>query len=126
MFDGLFDKPWLILVIVILFVLMFGSRKLPGAARSLGQSMRILKKEVSGLHEEDEPGAPGAPGAPGTADATPAVAPAQLQAPPATPAATPAAPDAQAQIAALQEQLNSLQQTVGANGTTATDSKQTR
>lgn len=123
MFDGLFDKPWLILVIVILFVLMFGSRKLPGAARSLGQSMRILKKEVSGLHGEDEPGAPGDPA---TADATPAVAPAQLQAPPATPAATPAAPDAQAQIAALQEQLNSLQQTVGANGTTATDSKQTR
>jgi sec-independent protein translocase protein TatA len=123
MFDGLFDKPWLILVIVILFVLMFGSRKLPGAARSLGQSMRILKKEVSGLHEEDEPGAPGAPA---TADATPAVATAQLQAPPATTAATPATPDAQAQIAALQEQLNSLQQTVGANGTTATDSKQTR
>jgi sec-independent protein translocase protein TatA len=126
MFDGLFDKPWLILVIVILFVLMFGSRKLPGAARSLGQSMRILKKEVSGLHEEDEHGASGAPA---TADATPAVAPAQLQAPPATPvapAATSAAPDAQAQIAALQEQLNSLQQTVGANGTTATDSKQTR
>ncbi|HJZ08787.1 MAG TPA: Sec-independent protein translocase subunit TatA [Trebonia sp.] len=123
MFDGLFDKPWLILVIVILFVLMFGSRKLPGAARSLGQSMRILKKEVSGLHEEDEHGASSGPA---TADATPAVAPAQLQAPPATPAATPAAPDAQAQIAALQEQLNSLQQTVGANGTTATDSKQTR
>jgi sec-independent protein translocase protein TatA len=123
MFDGLFDKPWLILVIVILFVLMFGSRKLPGAARSLGQSMRILKKEVSGLHEEDEHGASSGPA---TADATPAVAPAQLQAPPATPAATSAAPDAQAQIAALQEQLNSLQQTVGANGTTATDSKQTR
>jgi sec-independent protein translocase protein TatA len=123
MFDGLFDKPWLILVIIILFVLMFGSRKLPGAARSLGQSMRILKKEVSGLHEEDEPGAPGAPA---TADATPAVATAQLQAPPATTAAAPATPDAQAQIAALQEQLNSLQQTVGANGTTATDSKQTR
>ena len=120
MFDGLFDKPWLILVIVILFVVMFGSRKLPGAARSLGQSMRILKKEVSGLHEEDEPGAPGAP-----ATVT-EPAPAQLQAPPATPAATPATPDAQAQIAALQEQLNSLQQTVGANGTTATDSKQTR
>jgi sec-independent protein translocase protein TatA len=123
MFDGLFDKPWLILVIVILFVLMFGSRKLPGAARSLGQSMRILKKEVSGLHEEDEHGAPGAPA---TADATPAVAPAQLQPPSATPAAAPATPDAQAQIAALQAQLNSLQQTVGANGTTATDSKQTR
>lgn len=126
MFDGLFDKPWLILVIVILFVLMFGSRKLPGAARSLGQSMRILKKEVSGLHEEDEPGAPGAPGAPATVTEP---APAQLQAASATPVApvaTPATPDAQAQIAALQAQLNSLQQTVGANGTTATDSKQTR
>jgi sec-independent protein translocase protein TatA len=121
MFDGLFDKPWLILVIVILFVLMFGSRKLPGAARSLGQSMRILKKEVSGLHEEDEPGAPGA--------TVTEPAPAQLQAAPTAPvapAATSAAPDAQAQIAALQEQLNSLQQTVGANGTTPTDSKQTR
>ena len=121
MFDGLFDKPWLILVIVILFVLMFGSRKLPGAARSLGQSMRILKKEVSGLHEDDEAGAQSAP-----ATVT-QPAPAQLQsAPPAAPAATPAAPDAQAQIAALQEQLNSLQHTVGANGTTATDSQQTR
>jgi sec-independent protein translocase protein TatA len=126
MFDGLFDKPWLILVIVILFVLMFGSRKLPGAARSLGQSMRILKKEVSGLHEEDEPSAPGAP-----ATVT-EPAPAQLQAAPTAPvapvapAATSAAPDAQAQIAALQQQLNNLQQTVGANGTTATDSKQTR
>lgn len=120
MFDGLFDKPWLILVIVILFIVMFGSRKLPGAARSLGQSMRILKKEMSGLHEDE----PGAQGAPATVTEP---APAQLQSPPpAAPAATPAAPDAQAQIAALQEQLNSLQQTVGANGTTATDSKQTR
>jgi sec-independent protein translocase protein TatA len=126
MFDGLFDKPWLILVIVILFVLMFGSRKLPGAARSLGQSMRILKKEVSGLHEDEHGDEHAASSAPATADATPAAAPAQLQAPLATPPAPPATPDAQAQIAALQEQLNSLQQTVGANGTTATDSKQTR
>jgi len=33
---------------------LFGSKKLPHAARSLGQSMRILKREVQGLHE-DEP-----------------------------------------------------------------------
>jgi sec-independent protein translocase protein TatA len=124
MIGDLFDSPWKIAIIAILIIVLFGSRKLPGAARSLGQSMRILKKEISGLHE-DEPGAPGAPST--AADATPAAAPAQLQsAPPAAPAATPAAPDAQAQIAALQEQLNSLQHTVGANGTTATDSQQAR
>jgi sec-independent protein translocase protein TatA len=119
MFDGLFDKPWLILVIVLLFIVMFGSRKLPGAARSLGQSMRILKKEMSGLHE-DQDDAQAAP-------AAPAAAPAQLQAtaPAPAPVAAPA-PDAQAQLAALQEQLNSLQKTVAANGTAATDTQQTR
>jgi sec-independent protein translocase protein TatA len=130
MIGDLFDSPWKIAIIAILIIVLFGSRKLPGAARSLGQSMRILKKEISGLHEEDEPGAPGAPAT--AADATPAAAPAQLQAAPAAPgapgaqAAASAAPDAQAQIAALQEQLNNIQQTVGANGTTATDSQQTR
>ena len=127
MIGDLFDSPWKIAIIAILIIVLFGSRKLPGAARSLGQSMRILKKEISGLHEEDEPGAPGAPAT--AADATPAAAPAQLQAAsaaPAAPAAPSADPDAQAQIAALQEQLNNIQQTVGANGTTATDSQQTR
>jgi sec-independent protein translocase protein TatA len=123
MICDLFDSPWKIAIIAILIIVLFGSRKLPGAARSLGQSMRILKKEISGLHEEDEPGAPGASAT--AADATPAAAPAQLQAAPA-PGAASAAPDAQAQIAALQEQLNNIQQTVGANGTTATDSQQTR
>ena len=119
MIGDLFDSPWKIAIIAILIIVLFGSRKLPGAARSLGQSMRILKKEISGLHEEE----PGAESAPATAaEPAPAVAPAQLQSAPAAPAA----PDAQAQIASLQEQLNSLQQTVGANGTTATDSEQTR
>jgi len=32
---------------------MFGSRKLPDAARSLGKSMRILKAEVSSMHDEE-------------------------------------------------------------------------
>jgi sec-independent protein translocase protein TatA len=120
MFDGLFDKPWLILVIVILFIVMFGSRKLPGAARSLGQSMRILKKEMSGLHEDDAD----APTTAQTAQAT-TPAPAQIQAAQPAPAPAPAF-DAQTQIAALQEQLNNLQHTVGANGTAAADTQQTR
>jgi sec-independent protein translocase protein TatA len=38
----------------VVIIVLFGSKKLPSAARSLGQSMRILKREVQGLHE-DEP-----------------------------------------------------------------------
>lgn len=112
MFGDLFDSPWKILIVAVLIIVLFGSRKLPDAARSLGRSMRILKTEVQGMHDDDEPSA--------TTTQTAPAPPAQLQ------AAQPA-PDAQAQIAALQEQLNSLQQqTVGANGTTVTDSQQTR
>jgi sec-independent protein translocase protein TatA len=124
MIGDLFDSPWKIAIVAILIIVLFGSRKLPGAARSLGQSMRILKKEISGMHEEE----PDAPSAPATVtEPAPAVAPAQLQvAQPAAPAATSAAPDAQTQIAALQEQLNNLQDKVGANGTAAADSQQTR
>ena len=44
---------WLILLLVI--VVLFGSAKLPTLARSLGQSMRILKAETKGLHDEEKP-----------------------------------------------------------------------
>src|SRR5215831_3617385 len=54
MIGDLFDSPWKILIVAVVIIVLFGSRKLPAAARSLGQSMRILKKEVHGLHE-DEP-----------------------------------------------------------------------
>ncbi len=112
----LFDSWPKILIIAVVVIVLFGSRKLPGAARSLGQSMRILKKEMQGLHE-DEPDVPAT-----TAQAVPAApASAQLPAPVPAPAA-----DSQAQIAALQEQLNTLQQTVSANGTATADSQQTR
>ena len=36
-----------LLVILFIVLLLFGAPKLPALARSLGQSMRILKKEVS-------------------------------------------------------------------------------
>jgi sec-independent protein translocase protein TatA len=58
----LFDSPWKILIVAVVLIVLFGSRKLPHAARSLGQSMRILKREVQGLHEDEtaaiEAGAP--------------------------------------------------------------------
>jgi sec-independent protein translocase protein TatA len=54
MIGDLFDSPWKILIVALVIIVLFGSKKLPSAARSLGQSMRILKKEVQGL-DEDEP-----------------------------------------------------------------------
>jgi sec-independent protein translocase protein TatA len=49
----LFDSPWKILIVAVVLIVLFGSKKLPHAARSLGQSMRILKTEVSSLHEDE-------------------------------------------------------------------------
>jgi sec-independent protein translocase protein TatA len=58
MIGDLFDSPWKILIVAVVLVVLFGSAKLPVAARSLGKSMRILKAEVKDLHEDDaEPAA---------------------------------------------------------------------
>ena len=46
-------SPWHVLIVVAVFVLLFGARKLPDAARSLGKSMRILKAETKALHDDD-------------------------------------------------------------------------
>lgn len=37
-----------LIVIVFIVLLLFGAPKLPALAKSLGQSMKILKKEVGG------------------------------------------------------------------------------
>jgi sec-independent protein translocase protein TatA len=56
MLGDLFDSPWKILIIAVVILVLFGSRKLPDAARSLGRSMRILKAEVRDLHDDDASG----------------------------------------------------------------------
>ncbi|WP_084010856.1 Sec-independent protein translocase subunit TatA [Pseudofrankia sp. DC12] len=54
--------PWHLLIVAVVFVLLFGAKKLPEAARSIGRSMRIFKSEVRGLHDDDAPHAtPAAP-----------------------------------------------------------------
>jgi sec-independent protein translocase protein TatA len=55
MIGDLFDSPWKILIVAVVLIVLFGSKKLPDAARSLGRSMRILKAEVQDLHHDDEP-----------------------------------------------------------------------
>ncbi len=50
-----FVSPPEILLVALIVILLFGAKKLPDAARSLGRSMRILKAETKGLHEDDAP-----------------------------------------------------------------------
>lgn len=45
--------PEIILILVVL-VLLFGAKRLPDAARSLGRSMRIFKSEVKEMRNEDD------------------------------------------------------------------------
>lgn len=42
---------WIILIAVIL--LLFGASRLPGLAKSVGQSMKIFKNEVKDLRSDD-------------------------------------------------------------------------
>lgn len=42
------------LIILVLILLLFGAKRLPDAARGLGRSLRILKAETKGLHDDDD------------------------------------------------------------------------
>ncbi len=48
-------QPWHLLVVLVVCLLVFGSKKLPDMARSLGRSMRILKSEARALRADDTP-----------------------------------------------------------------------
>ena len=101
MFSDLFDSPWKILIVAVVLIVLFGSKKLPHAARSLGQSMRILKTEVQGLHEDQSAAEAASPSsaarAPDPVPPPAAIVPRQQ-------------PDQQAaQIDALQQRIRDLQ-----------------
>jgi sec-independent protein translocase protein TatA len=44
--------PEIIIIAIVIFAL-FGYKKLPDAARSVGRSMRIFKAETKGMREDD-------------------------------------------------------------------------
>jgi sec-independent protein translocase protein TatA len=92
---GLFDSPTHLAIILVVLVVLFGSAKLPKAAKSMGEAMRIFKKESAKLHEDDAPSA-------------------QIQAPAPQQAAAPQPQvTTEEQMAALQQQMDALQQQVG-------------
>jgi sec-independent protein translocase protein TatA len=41
------------LVLAVLFLVLFGSKRLPDSARSLGRSLRIFKSEVQEMNKDD-------------------------------------------------------------------------
>jgi sec-independent protein translocase protein TatA len=98
----LFDNPWKVLIVAVVLIVLFGSKKLPDVARSLGRSMRILKTEVSSLHQDESGSAAEASG--NTSGIH--VPQGQLNAAPAVDMA-----DQQTQIDALQQQIRDLQRT---------------
>ena len=83
---------WEFVILVGILVLLFGAKKLPDMARSIGQSARVFKGEMKGMKSDDAAAKPAEqpPAAP--------VAPAQL--PPAAPAAQAAPPAANGSTAA--------------------------
>jgi sec-independent protein translocase protein TatA len=67
---GRLGAPEIILILIVV-VLLFGAKKLPDMARSLGKSARILKSEAKAMKEE------------GNSTATPAGPPNNGEQPPA-------------------------------------------
>lgn len=98
--------PWHIVILLIVFMVLFGAKRLPGAAKSLGEAMRVFKHETKNLTHDDSSTPAAAPFASSTA-----VTPPQTAQPPQPPLPQ------QQQIEQLQRQLNDLQaKTADANG----------
>jgi sec-independent protein translocase protein TatA len=112
MFDP--SAPHIIILLVVV-LLLFGSRRLPGAARSLGQSMHIFKRSVQGIDTDEENNAAN-PSGQAMNNALPPVW---------TPAVTPAQDPAQQQLHDLQRQVADLQRQSASSGSGQSGETQT-
>lgn len=84
----MWEAPWHWVVLIIVVIALFGYKKLPDAARSVGRSLRIFRTEMKGLGEDDKARAEQrAAELPATPD--PTTPPTPAQAPPATDAEAP-------------------------------------
>jgi sec-independent protein translocase protein TatA len=113
---GLFEG-WHIVILILVVVLLFGWKRMPDAARSLGRSMRIFKSEVGEMKNDGKASPPSAAssdtvrgetvqpppaGAPTTA-ATPTTSTTPPAPPVSDPTLTPPAPHSAAPTAPQQQ-----------------------
>ncbi|WEH40515.1 Sec-independent protein translocase subunit TatA [Streptomyces sp. AM 2-1-1] len=63
-------EPWHLLILAVVFIALFGSKKLPEAARALGKSARILKSEAQAMKNDHLPAAEPTPTTPAAATMT--------------------------------------------------------
>lgn len=49
-------KSWHLVVLAVVFLVLFGAKRLPDSARSLGRSLRIFKSEVQELNKDASDG----------------------------------------------------------------------
>jgi sec-independent protein translocase protein TatA len=119
MWRDLFQPSHLIIVAVLL-VILFGWKKLPDAARSIGRSMRIFKSEVSEMKNDGKDTRPSA----AAGDTVPGdVVPPQTTQP-TPPAPAPQQPTvAQVQPQAPQQPAPAYQPTPSASNGHATDAQ---
>lgn len=54
-------QAWHLVVLLVVVVVLFGANRLPDLARSVGQSLKIFKAEVSDLANDDKPEGPSKP-----------------------------------------------------------------
>ena len=47
-------QPWHWLIVIAVFVLLFGAKKLPELARGSGRALRIFKAETKGLMDDED------------------------------------------------------------------------
>jgi TatA/E family protein of Tat protein translocase len=52
--DMFLREPSHILILLLVVVILFGAKRLPDSARSLGRSLRIFKSEVKELNKDEE------------------------------------------------------------------------
>ena len=45
---------WELVLVLLVVLVLFGSKRLPDSARALGRSLRIFKAETKGLRGDDE------------------------------------------------------------------------